>query len=183
MNKYTPGLGKVIFTEEQIKQRVFTVAQEINRDYEGQELVVICILKGSLYFTADLTRLLTIPLKLDFLSIGISHEEKAGGVRFTKELDQNLTGKHVLLVEDVVGTGLTLGYICQHIEAAKPASLKICTLLDHPSERLITLNVDYRCFLMPDAFVVGFGLDYKQRYRNLPFIAEYHREAAASPKE
>jgi hypoxanthine phosphoribosyltransferase len=132
-------------------------------------------LQGSFYFVADLSRHLTIPLIIDFLSIGISHDDNKAGVRFTKDLDIDLAGRHVLLVEDVIGTGFTLGYICQHLESANPASLKICTLFDNSAERLLTINIDYRCFMMPDVFVVGYGLDYRQKYRNLPYIAEFHR--------
>lgn len=171
----SPGLGKIIFTQEQIQQRVAEVAQQINQDYQGKELVVVCILKGSFYFVADLSRHLTVPLIIDFLSIGISQKENKSGVRFTKDLDTDLAGRHVLLVEDVIGTGFTLGYICQHLESSKPASLKICTLFDNSAERLLTINIDYRCFMMPEVFVVGYGLDFKQKYRNLPFIAEYRR--------
>lgn len=127
---------------------------------------------------SDLTRYMTIPVSIDFLSIGVYPEvtKKTGIVRFNKELDLSITGRHVLLVEDIVGTGLTLSYICQHMEAFKPASLKICTLLDNPSERLLAINIDYRCFIMPDVFLVGYGLDYEQRYRNLPYIAAYQPE-------
>ncbi len=99
-----------------------------------------------------------------------------GVIKFTKDMDLSITGRHVLLVEDIIGTGLTLGYICQHLEAAKPASLKICTLLDKPAERLLSLNIDYRCFTIPDTYVVGYGLDYREKYRNLPYIAEFYRE-------
>lgn len=175
-----PGLGKIVYTPEQIQGRIAEVGQEISRDFQGQDLVVVSVLKGSLYFLADLTRQLDIPLQIDFLSIGVSSEasSKAGAVHFTKDLDISLNGRHVLLVEDVIGTGLTLGYICQHLESAKPASLKICTLLDNPAERLLTINIDYRCFVMPDLFLVGYGLDYKEKYRNLPFIAEFNPERA-----
>lgn len=175
-----PGIGRVVYTQEQIQQRIAQIGYIISQDYQGKELVVVSVLKGSLYFLADLTRQLTIPLKIDFLSIGVSPEasSKPGAVRFTKDLDLILTGRHVLLVEDVIGTGLTLGYICQHLESAKPASLKICTLLDNPAERLLTITIDYRCFVMPDVFLVGYGLDYKEEYRNLPYIAEFHRERA-----
>ncbi len=113
------GVGKIIFTEEEIQHQIKIMADQINHDYRDTELVIICILKGSLYFTADLTRHLTIPINIDFLSIGVSKEvtNKPGVVRITKDLDLNLRGRHVLLVEDVIGTGLTLGYICQHLEA------------------------------------------------------------------
>jgi hypoxanthine phosphoribosyltransferase len=171
-------IGKIIFTQEQIQQRVAEIGRTIDQDYQGKEVIAISVLKGSLYFLADLTRHLTIPLNIDFLSIKAFSDEttKTGVVRFTKDLDLSITGRHVLLVEDVIGTGLTLGYICQHLEAAKPASLKICTLLDNPAERLLTINIDYRCFVMPDVFVVGYGLDYQERFRNLTYIAEYQRD-------
>jgi len=170
------GIGKIIYTEDQIGQRVAEIADLINRDYEGQELVIICILKGSFYFAADLTRRLNMPMIIDFLSIGVSHDEIGKtAIQFSKDLDVNITGRHVLLVEDIIGTGFTLGYICQRLEESKPASLKICTLLDNPADRLLTLNIDYRCFTMPNIFVVGYGLDYKQHYRNLPYIAEFRR--------
>jgi hypoxanthine phosphoribosyltransferase len=153
------------------------MGQEINRDYQGKDLVIVGVLKGSLYFVADLTRQLTIPINIDFLSIGVrtGQTNKTGVVSFKKDLDISITDRHVLLVEDVIGTGLTLGYICQHLESAKPASLKICTLLDNPAERLLNINIAYRCFIMPDLYVVGYGLDHEGRYRNLPYIAEYHR--------
>jgi hypoxanthine phosphoribosyltransferase len=121
-----------------------------------------------------LTRQLTIPLSIDFLSIGIypGVTSETGIVRITKDLDISVTGRHILMIEDVIGTGLTLGYICQHLESSKPASLKICTLLDNPSDRLISIPVDYYGFIQPEAFVVGYGMDYEEKYRNLPYIAE-----------
>ncbi len=172
------NIGRTIFTQEQIQQRIAEVGQEINQDYQGQDLVIIGILKGSLYFVADLTRHLTIPINIDFLSIGVRVGEanRTGVVSFKKDLDLSITDRHVLLVEDVIGTGLTLGYICQHLESAKPASLKICTLLDNPAERLLNIDIAYRCFTMPDVFVVGYGLDFEERYRNLSYIAEFNRK-------
>jgi hypoxanthine phosphoribosyltransferase len=172
------GIGKIIYTREQIQQQIAKIGKEISQDYQGKELVVVSVLKGSLYFIADLTRQITLPLKIDFLSVGVSPEadHKPGMVHFTKDLDVTLTGQHVLLVEDIIRTGLTLGYVCQHLEASQPASLKICTLLDNPAERLLTLDIHYRCFTMPDVFLVGYGLDYKEKYRNLPYIAEFYHE-------
>lgn len=174
---HASGLGKTVFTQEQIQEKVFEVAQQIDRDYEGEELVIVSILKGSIYFVADLTRQLHMPLNVDFLSIGARKAENGHSktVSFIKDLDLDIAGRHVLLVEDVIRTGLTLGYVCQHLESFKPASLKICTLLDNESERLLNFNIHYRCFVMPGSFVVGYGLDYKERYRNLPYIAEFHR--------
>lgn len=173
----SPGIGKIIYTEDQIQQRVAEIGALINQDYRDQELVVVCILKGSFYFVADLTRYLTLPMIIDFLSIGVSQDENNKTiVQFTKDLEVNITGRHVLLVEDIIDTGFTLGYICQRLEESKPASLKICTLLDNPADRLLTIDIDYKCFTMPNLFVVGYGLDYRQHYRNLPYIAEYHRK-------
>lgn len=171
------GVGRIIFTQAEIQQRIGEVAAEINRDYEGQRLIIISVLKGSIFFVADLTRHLTVPLKIDFLSTRVPSEttKKNGGIQFVKDLDYNLQDQHVLLVEDVIGTGLTLGLVRRHLEAAQPASLKICTLLDNPAGRLLPINIDYCCFTMPDLYLVGYGLDHEEEYRNLPYIAEYKR--------
>ena len=173
MNK--SGIGKIVYTEQQIQEKIAELAQQINRDYNGEKLIIIAVLKGALYFVADLTRHLTMPLNIDFISIGSTREElnMTGVIRFTKNVSLNLTGQHVLLVEDVIGTGFTLGFIYQHLETFGPASLKICTLLDNPSERILTIPIDYICFTMPDLFLVGYGLDYNEEYRNLRYIAEY----------
>ncbi|MEQ8174250.1 MAG: hypoxanthine phosphoribosyltransferase [Syntrophomonadaceae bacterium] len=172
------GVGKIVFTEEQIQNRIAEIAEEINKDYQGRELIIVSVLKGSLYFVADLTRRLTMPLSIDFLSIGVSPgvENKPRVVRIKKDLDLNLGERHVLLVEDLIGTGLTLAYVCQRLEMDKPASLKICTLLDKSKDRLLPIKIDYRCFVMPDRFLVGYGLDYNEQYRNLPYIAEFRKK-------
>ncbi|MBU7008539.1 hypoxanthine phosphoribosyltransferase [Phosphitispora fastidiosa] len=169
-----PEIGKILFSEETIKQRVAEMGRQISSDYRDRDTVIVSVLKGSLYFVADLTRQLTIPLSIDFLAIGLypGVTSETGIVRITKDLDISITGRHVLMVEDVIGTGLTLGYICQYLESSKPASLKICTLLDNPAERLLNIPVDYQGFIQPDAFAVGYGLDYEEKYRNLPYIAE-----------
>lgn len=172
------GPGKVVFTQDQIMERLKEVAAEINRDYEGQELIIVSVLKGAIYFVADLTRHLTMPLKIDFLSTRVPSEaskKNGGGIQFVKDLDYDLQGQQVLLVEDVIGTGLTLGLVRQHLEAAQPASLKICTLLDNPAGRLLPIQIDYCCFTMPDLYLVGYGLDHEEEYRNLPFIVEFRR--------
>jgi len=167
-------IGKILFTEDDIKNKVAEMGRQISTDYKGQDLIIVSILKGSLYFVADLTRHLTVPVAIDFLSIGVHPgvTSKTGIVRITKDLDLSITGRHVLMVENVIGTGLTLGYILQHLQSSKPASLKICTLLDKPSDRLLNIPVDYYGFIQPDAFVIGYGLDYEEQYRNLPYIAE-----------
>ncbi|MGI6467791.1 MAG: hypoxanthine phosphoribosyltransferase [Syntrophomonadaceae bacterium] len=172
------GIGNIIFTQEQIQKRIAEVGSEITRDYRDKDLVVVSVLKGSLYFVADLTRCIDLPLEVDFLSIGLSSDPPSKKPeRFTspKTWISIIKGRDVLLAEDVIGTGLTLGYICQHLEAYEPASLKICTLLDNPAERLLTIKIDYRCFEMPDTFLIGYGLDYREKYRNLPYIAEFKK--------
>lgn len=171
------GLGKILYTEEEIRLRVEEVAVEINSHYGSDELVVISILKGSIYFLSDLTRLLSMPLEMDFLSIGVRKEEtRQRTITFIKDLDLNITGRHVLLIEDVIGTGLTLGYVLQHIESFKPKTLRVCSLLDNPAKRLLNFDVHHTCFVMPDLFVVGYGLDYKEKYRNLRNIVEYRKD-------
>lgn len=172
------GIGKTVFSEAQIQSRIAEIAQEINNDYQGRELVIVSVLKGSIYFVADLTRHLTMPLAIDFLSIGVSPgaDNKPRVVRIKKDLDVDLRERHVLLVEDLIGTGLTLAYVCQRLEMDKPASLKICTLLDKSKDRLLPIQIDYRCFIMPDRFLVGYGLDYNEKYRNLPYIAEFRKK-------
>lgn len=173
------GIGKIVFTDEQIQSRITEIAEEINGDYQGRELVIVSVLKGSLYFVADLTRRLTMPLAIDFLSIGVSprSSNRPRVVRIKKDLDLDLGERHVLLVEDLIGTGLTLAYVCQRLEMDKPASLKICTLLDKSKDRLLPIKIDYRCFVMPDRFLVGYGLDYNEKYRNLPYIAEFRAKS------
>lgn len=168
------GIGKILFSEEDIQRRVAEMGRQISADYQDKNPVVVSILKGSLYFVADLTRQLTIPLNIDFLSIGVypGVTSKTGIVRITKDLDISVTGRHILMVEDVIGTGLTLGYICQYLESSRPASLKICTLLDNPADRLLSIPVDYCGFTQPDVFIIGYGMDYEEEYRNLPYIAE-----------
>jgi hypoxanthine phosphoribosyltransferase len=171
------GLGKILYTEEAIRRRVNEISQEINRHYGSEELVVISILKGSIYFLTDLTRLLEMPLEMDFLSIGVKKEEtRQRTITFIKDLDIDITGRNVLLIEDVIGTGLTLGYVLQHIESFKPKTLRICSLLDNPAKRLLNFDVHHTCFVMPDLYVVGYGLDYKEKYRNLKDIVEYRKD-------
>ena len=170
------NLGKTVFTEEEIRKRVQETAEEINAYYKDEELIIISILKGSIYFLSDLTRHLTMPVKLDFLSIGVKKDqEKHLVVTYIKDLDLDITGRNVLLLEDVVGTGLTIGYVLQHLESFQPKSLRVCTLLDNPAKRLLNFDIHHICFTMPDLFVVGYGLDYNERYRNLREIVEYRK--------
>jgi hypoxanthine phosphoribosyltransferase len=168
-----PGLERILFTEEQIQSEIRRVAAEISSRYAGKTLKLIGVLKGSVFFLTALARHLEIPVKLDFLAIS-SFSNKSGApgvVRIAKDLDESIEGEDVLLVEDIVDTGFTLRYLLQTLAGRGPNSLSVCTFLDRKSRRIVQVPVDYRCFEIPDRFVVGFGLDYNQLYRNLAYVA------------
>src|SRR5215475_9034613 len=168
-----PGIERVLFTEEQIQARIAEVAQEISKKYAGRTLKLIGVLKGSVFFLTALARQLQVPVKMDFLAIS-SFSNKSGSpgvVRIAKDLDESIEGEDVMLVEDIVDTGFTLRYLLQTLAGRAPNSLTVCTFLDRNSRRIIQVPVDYRGFEIPDRFVVGFGLDYNQLYRNLGFVA------------
>jgi len=168
-----PGVERVLFTQEQILQRIQEVAAEISARYRGRELKLIGVLKGSVFFLTALARAIEIPIKIDFLAISSFANRTAapGMVRIAKDLDESIEGEDVLLVEDIVDTGFTARYLLQTLAARGPNSLSVCTLLDRTSRRIVQIPIDFRCFEIPDRFVIGFGLDYKQLYRNLPLIA------------
>jgi len=165
-------LEKVLFTQEHIHQRIREVADEISRDYEGRELMLVTVLKGAVFFLTYLAHALKIPVRLDFLGIASFSPGKAlpGVVRIAKDLDQNIQGMDVMVIEDIVDTGLTLRYLLNILSGRQPNSLVVCTFLDKATRRLVDIPVKYRCFEIPDRFVVGFGLDYDQRYRTLPCV-------------
>lgn len=166
------GISKVLFTADEIQKRVLEMGQEIARDYDGCRPVLVGVLKGVFPFMADLLRAITIPVEVDFMAI-TSYSSEArdhGFVRLQKDLDCPLDGRHVLFVEDVIDTGLTLNYLLQNLKARGPATLKVCTLFDKPQRRLIRIPIRYKGFDLPDRFVVGYGLDYRELYRNLPFV-------------
>ena len=162
----------ILISEEAIRQRIKSLAEEINKDYAGKPVTLVCALKGAMIFMADLSRKLTMQAAFDF--IGTSSYEgtsSSGKVRLTKDLDFDPADKHILLIEDILDTGHTLSFIRKHIAAHKPASFKVCCLLDKPDRRVAAgVIADYVGFPIPDQFVVGYGLDYEQRYRNLPYI-------------
>ena len=168
-----PGIERVLFTEEQIEERIREVAAEISRRYEDRGVKLIGVLKGSVFFLTTLARHLDVPVTLDFLAISsFSNKRGAPGVvRIAKDLDDSIEGEDVLLVEDIVDTGFTLRYLLQNLSGRGPNSLAVCTFLDRTSRRIVQVPVDYRCFEIPDRFVVGFGLDYNQLYRNLACVA------------
>src|SRR5579863_1622233 len=168
-----PGVDRVLFTEEQIEQRITAVAAEISDHYKDKSLKLIGVLKGSVFFLAELARRIRIPVKIDFLAIS-SFSNKSGApglVRIAKDLDDSIEGEDVLLVEDIVDTGFTLRYLLQTLSSRGPNSLAVCTFLDRNSRRIVQVPVDFRCFEIPDRFVIGFGLDYNQLHRNLNYVA------------
>lgn len=168
-----PGVERVLFTEEQIAARVKEVAAAISRDYRGRTVKLVGVLKGSVFFLTELARQLDVPVKIDFLAISsFSNRSGAPGVvRIAKDLDDSIEGEDVVLVEDIVDTGFTLRYLLQTLAGRAPNSLAVCTFLDRNSRRIVQVRVDYRCFEIPDRFVVGFGLDHHQLYRNLGYVA------------
>jgi hypoxanthine phosphoribosyltransferase len=173
MNTPIPGVERILFTEQQIQSEIRRVAGEISSRYTGKTLKLIGVLKGSVFFLTALAQQLEIPVKLDFLAIS-SFSNKSGApgvVRIAKDLDESIEGEDVLLVEDIVDTGFTLRYLLQTLAGRGPNSLSVCTFLDRKSRRIVQVPVDYRCFEIPDRFVVGFGLDYNQLYRNLSYVA------------
>lgn len=166
-------IEKVLLDEEQIRDKVAQLGQEIARDYAGKDPVIVCILKGSVVFYADLLRQIPIPCQMDFAWISsYAGTESTGKMQVKSDVSADLKGRHVLIVEDIFDTGNSLEFMYQHLLSKEPASLKICTLLDKPSRRKpgITLKADYVGFEIPNAFVVGYGLDYNEHYRNLPYI-------------
>src|SRR5690349_5354146 len=168
-----PGVERILFTEEQIRDRIRDLAAEISRAYEGKTVKLVGVLKGSVFFLTELARQMEVPVKIDFLGIS-SFSNKTGApgvVRIAKDLDESIEGEDVLLVEDIVDTGFTLRYLLQTLAGRAPNSLSVCTFLDRNSRRIVQVTVDFRCFEIPDRFVVGFGLDYNQLYRNLGYVA------------
>ncbi len=166
-------LKEIILNEEEISQIVQELGEKISKDYEGKEIIVIGILKGAILFLSDLVRYIKVPVTFDFMAVSSYGDSvnSSGAVRFLKDLDTSIENKHVLIVEDIVDTGLTFNYLLDNLRSRKPASLKTCTLLDKPSRRKIDVQVDYKGKEVPDEFLVGYGLDYAEKYRNLPYIA------------
>ena len=164
----------VMIPEEELLARVRAMAAQITADYEGKEIKLICSLKGSVFFTTELAKRINLPIKLDFMSVSSYGDdvESSGRVRIVKDLDETIRGQNVIVVEDIVDSGRTLSFLLEMLQSRKPESLKLCTLLDKPSRRVTDVKVDYTGFEIPDEFVVGFGLDYAQRYRALPFIGK-----------
>ena len=163
---------KVLLSEEEVDSRIKQIAAKVSKDYAGKEIHLICVLKGGVFFTCELAKRITVPVSLDFMSVSSygSDTKSSGVVKIVKDLDESLKDKEVIVVEDIVDSGRTLSYLLEMLKDRGPASLRLCTLLDKPERRVIDVHVDYTGFNIPDEFVVGYGLDYDQRYRNLPYI-------------
>ncbi len=163
---------RVLLKEEDVDRRIQEIGDQISRDYEGKQVHLICVLKGGSFFMCELAKRITVPVSLDFMSVSSygSATKSSGVVKIVKDLDESLLDKHVLVVEDIVDSGRTLSYLLDMLKDRGPKSIKLCTLLDKPERRVVDVHVDYTCFQIPDEFVVGYGLDYDQRYRNLPYI-------------
>lgn len=177
-------IRKIVYDEDTIQKRVKELAEQINKDYAGKNLVLVGMLKGSLYFLADLTRHLRIPLELDFISIGTypNATNQTGIVRITKDLDLEITNRHVLVIEDIIRTGLTTGYIVQNLAARMPASVEVCTMLLNPDQQLINVPVAYFGFEISESRLIGYGMDIREQGRHLPYIAEIDKEEFARKK-
>lgn len=163
---------KVLLSEEEVDARIQAIGEQINKDYAGKQVHLICILKGGSFFMCELAKRITVPVSLDFMSVSSygSDTKSSGIVKIVKDLDDSIKDKDVIVVEDIVDSGRTLSYLMEMLNSRGPKSLRLCTLLDKPDRRVVDVKVDYTGFTIPDEFVVGYGLDYDQKYRNLPYI-------------
>jgi hypoxanthine phosphoribosyltransferase len=172
------GVGEILIDEEALQTRIRELGAEISADYEGRDLLLVGVLKGAVFFMADLMRELAVPCEIDFMAISSygAATDSSGVVRILKDLDINVAGRNVLVVEDIIDSGLTLSYLIRNLRARKPASLEICALLTKPERREIDVAVRYVGFEIPNRFVIGYGLDFAERYRNLPYVAVLHAD-------
>jgi len=175
-------IDRVLFSPEQIQERVQELGQQIMRDFRDRDPHLVTIVKGSLPFLADLMRAIDMPLSVDLLGVAsYAGTSSSGEVRLTKDLDESIEGRHILVVEDIIDTGLTLSYVLRNLRQRAPASLKVVTFLDKPEGRGTAIEADYVGFTIPDEFVIGYGLDWNQRYRNLPYVGILKRDVYAGP--
>jgi hypoxanthine phosphoribosyltransferase len=176
METVKDAVGEVLIEEEPLQARIRELGAEISQEYEGRDLLLVGVLKGAVFFMADLMRELTIPCEIDFMAISSygAATDSSGVVRILKDLDANIAGRDVLVVEDIIDSGLTLSYLMRSLKARKPASLEICALLTKPERREIEVPVRFVGFEIPNKFVIGYGLDFAERYRNLPYVAVLH---------
>jgi hypoxanthine phosphoribosyltransferase len=172
------GVGEVLIEEERLQARIRDLGRELSSDYEGRELLLVGVLKGAVFFMADLMRSISVPCEIDFMAISSygASTDSSGVVRILKDLDINIENRHVLVVEDIIDSGLTLSYLLRNLESREPASLEICALLTKPARREIDVPVRYVGFEIPNKFVIGYGLDFAERYRNLPYVGVLHAD-------
>lgn len=163
---------RVLLSEEEVDAKIKAIGEQISKDYAGKQVHLVCVLRGGSFFMCELAKRITVPVSLDFMSVSSygGDTKSSGTVKIVKDLDDSLEGKDVLVIEDIVDSGRTLSYLLEMLKNRKPASLRLCTLLDKPDRRVVDVHVDYTGFEIPDEFVVGYGLDYDQKYRNLPYI-------------
>jgi hypoxanthine phosphoribosyltransferase len=166
------GVAEILIEEERLQARVGELGAEISADYEGRDLLLVGVLKGAVFFMADLMRAISVPCEIDFMAISSygGASDSSGVVRILKDLDINIEGRHVLVVEDIIDSGLTLSYLVRNLESREPASLSVCSLLTKPERREIEVDVRYVGFEIPNRFVIGYGLDFAEHYRNLPYV-------------
>ena len=171
-NPILEDVARVLISQQELQRRIAELGAQISTDYDGLDPLLLCVLKGGYVFLADLTRALTIPHSVDFMAVSSygANTESSGVVRILKDLDVDISGRHVLIVEDIIDTGFTLTYLLDNLRVRNPASLRLCTLLNKPSRREVDLEIDYVGFVIPNEFVVGYGLDYGENYRNLNFV-------------
>ena len=176
METVTEAVGEILIESDALQARIVELGSEISREYEGRDLLLVGVLKGAVFFMADLMRELTVPCEIDFMAISSygAATDSSGVVRILKDLDANISGRDVLVVEDIIDSGLTLSYLMRSLQARKPASLEICALLTKPDRREIDVSVRFVGFEIPNKFVIGYGLDFAERYRNLPYVAVLH---------
>lgn len=175
MNK---DIREILITEEALQSKIAELGAKITEDYRGKDLLLVCVLKGAVIFVSDLMRKIDVPLDIDFMAVSSygSNTQSSGVVRILKDLNSSIERRHVLIVEDIIDSGLTLSYLIDNLKSRKPDSVEICTILDKPERRTIDLKIKYTGFQIPDEFVVGYGLDYAEKYRNLPYIAVLKEE-------
>ncbi|TCO79348.1 hypoxanthine phosphoribosyltransferase [Marinisporobacter balticus] len=170
-------VARILFSEKEIEEKVIALGNQITKEYKGKELVLIGVLKGANIFMSDLMRKIDMPITIDFMAVSSygSSTTSSGVVKILKDLDNSIEDKHVIIIEDIIDTGLTLHYLCENLLSRNPKSLKICTLLDKPERRKVELKVDYKGYDIPDEFIIGYGIDYAEKYRNLPYVATLKR--------
>ena len=162
----------VLLTEEEVDKKIQEIGEQISKDYAGEQVHLVCVLRGGVFFMCELSKRITVPVSMDFMAVSSygNSSESSGVIKIVKDLDDSLDGKDVIVIEDIIDSGRTLSHLLQMLKGRNPKSLKLCTLLDKPDRRVVDVHIDYTGFSIPDEFVVGYGLDYAQRHRNLPYI-------------